>query len=236
MTDILDDQPDDITVTIEDLVGPGKKYADANALAKAYAHLEEHAETVKQENAAYRADLRARTSLEEITERIARQAQQETPPVDRTDNAAPPATPDAEDISEKVLKILEEERRKANREGNLEKSRSGLRDRFGADYNLYLQKAAKSLGVSEKFLGDLAASSPDGLLKMVDSLNLREDDLGAPPPNTLDTSKAFGQQVRKNAAYYNKLRKEDRAKYFSAAVQKEMHDEAFRQGAKFYES
>lgn len=191
-------------------------------------------ETLKSEKAQVMTELRARTSLEEITERIARQAQSDPTP-DPQKVAAPPVEPKTVNISEQVLKILEEEKTKANRETNLEKSRSGLRERFGADYNLYLKKAASTLGVSEAFLANLASSSPDGLLKLIDSLPLKEGDLGTPPPSSVDTSKAFGQGVRKNAAYYSELRKKDREKYFSAAVQAEMHNEAVRQGAKFYE-
>jgi hypothetical protein len=233
MTDLLSD-PNAATPTIEDLVGPGKKYADVSELAKAYAHLERHAEEVKSENATYRNELRARTSLEEITERIARQSQ-----VDPTPDPKPVAAPQPEaqpvNISEQVLKILEDEKTKANREQNTERARSGLRERFGADYNLYLKKAASSLNVSEAFLANLAQSSPDGLLKLVDSLSLKDADLGSPPPSSVDTAKQYNQSLRKNSSYYSELRKKDRQKYFSAAVQAEMHNEAVRQGPKFYE-
>jgi hypothetical protein len=202
-------------------------------VAKRLRDKDAHIATLEAENAQHRTDLRARTSLEEITERIARQAQQ-APTPDPSPVAAPAAV-EPTNISEQVLKILEEEKTKANRAANTERARAGLREKFGADYNAYLQKAAKLLGVSDKFLADLAASSPEGLLQVVSTLPLKEGDLGVPPQSSVDTSKAFGQQVRKNKSYFDNIRKTDRQKYFSASVQKEMHDEALRQGAKFYE-
>jgi hypothetical protein len=227
MTDLLSDPSADPAPDEYEGIDP--------ALAQRLRDKDNHIKTIESENAQFRTELRARTSLEEITERIARQAQQ-APTPDPNGVAAPPAQPEP-DIAQQVLKILEAEKAKANREANIEKTRSGLREKFGADYNAYLLKAAKLLNVSEKFLADLGASSPDGLLKLVDSLPLKEGDgdIGTPPPSNVNTAGAFNQTVRKNKAYFDNIRKSDRAKYFSAAVQKEMHDEAVRQGSKFFE-
>lgn len=228
MTDLLSDPSEPLTLDDD--------YKDLDpVIAKRLRDKDAFIEQLKEEGATYRNELRARTSLEEITERIARQAQQPTPGAPSSPAADPAVLPEPEDISEKVLKILQEEKTKANRDANVERSRAGLRERFGADYNAYLKKASNELGVSEKFLADLAASSPDGLLKLVDNLKFERVDGGSPPPSSVNTAGAFNQSVRKNAAYYAKLRKEDKSKYLSAAVQVEMHNEAMKQGAKFYE-
>ncbi len=212
------------------------EYADLDpAVAKRLRDKDAFIATLENETATYRNELRARTSLEEITDRIARQVQQDPTPGQTPPAAEPPAKSEPVNIAEQVLKILEEERAKDNRTANVEKSRAGLRERFGADYNLYLKKAATTLGVSEKFLADMASTAPDGLLRMIDSLSLKEGDVGAPPPSSVDTSKQFGQVVRRNKAYYDNIRKADRQKYFSAAIQSEMHNEAMKQGPKFYE-
>jgi hypothetical protein len=227
MTDLLSD-PSEPLDSADDYAGIDP------ALAKRLRDKDSFIEQLKSEKAEVVTQLRARTSLEEITERIARQAQQ-APDPDSKRVADPLAPPEPEDISAKVLKILQEEKTKANRDGNVERSRAGLRERFGADYNLYLKKASAELGVSEKFLADLAATSPDGLLKTIDALNLKDTETGSPPPSSVDTSKQYNQTVRKNKAYYSKMLKDDRSRYFSAAIQSEIHAEAMRQGDKFFE-
>lgn len=214
MTDVLDNTPDNGAVE--------KRLADKDA----------HIANLENELAEFRTELKNRTSLEELLERFAQQA----PP---SEPAAPvnPQAPNDVDISEKVRRILQEEDAKIKRQKNIDDARAGLIERYGENYNDTLKKSAATLGVSEKFLADMAATSPQGLLKLLDSTGFKPDvtPVATPPQSSVDTSKPFNQQTKKNAAYYRELRRADINKYFSASVQREMHDEAVRQGSSFYE-
>lgn len=191
-----------------------------------------HIGTLESELADLRADARARASLEELIN----SARQAPPAQTRKDEPQVPQTI-PEDLETRVQTILSNERAKANKESNLEKVRSALTAKYGEDYNAILQETARSLGVAEKWIADMAASAPDGLLALVQKTKgeARPGAPSAPPASSVDTSKAFNQGTKKNYAYFDAIRKADLNKWLSRAVQGEMHDEAVRQGGSFYE-
>lgn len=222
MTDILDEPAVDNT---------DKRLADKD----------QHIGNLESELAELRAELRNRTSMEDLIAQMNAQ-----PSVDPIVDPATDPSPnnkkiDETELSEKVRNILKAESENAKREANTAVSRSGLIERFGEKYNDTLGEIAKTLGVSEKFLAGLAATSPTGFFKVIDSVKTDSDNppairSSAPPAPSVDTSKAFNNgNVRKNDQYYKDLYRKDKNLYFSAKVQQEMHEEAIRQGAKFYE-
>lgn len=222
MTDILDDPAVDNT---------DKRLADKD----------QHIGNLESELAELRAELRNRTSMEDLIAQMNAQPSVD-PIVDPATNPSPNNKKiDETELSEKVRNILKAESENAKREANTAVSRSGLIERFGEKYNDTLGEIAKSLGVSEKFLSSLAATSPTGFFKVIDSVKLdtvnpQSNRPSAPPAPSVDTSKAFmSGNVRKNDQYYKDLYRKDKNLYFSAKVQQEMHEEAIRQGAKFYE-
>lgn len=221
-------------VSFENLVGDGKKYRDPDALAKAKIHADSHISNLEKELQELRTDLQARLTVEEMLERVQKPSPdptREKPDTTRQE----PGSPKEVDLAAEVAKALKSEKEKERRETNLEKTRAGLKERFGADYNQKLKAIAAQLEVSEDFLSNMAVTSPSGFFKLVDSVAKRDNDKPVvPPAPSFDPAKIKDYQGTKTAAYYRELRRSDPSTYFSRRVQNEMHREAVRQGAAFY--
>jgi hypothetical protein len=223
--------------TLEDLVGPDKKFKTVEDLARAKIEADRFIEQLKGETESMRGEIRARTSLEELAERVAKGAngemRQPSPQEPRSEKQDEPAP----DLTTEVQRLLKEERAKNDRDANIENTRKALKERFGADYNATLRQIAEKLSVSDKFLSDMAAGSPVAFLQLIDSVQPADPTRPlTPPASSIDTNKgAFNQQTKKNAAYYSEIRKKDLNLYYSKKIQNEMHAEALRQGQAFFE-
>jgi len=246
MADLFDagDKTQNPAPVLEDLVGEGKKFADVNALAKAKVESDAFIETLKAETAEMRAELQARKTLEEMMEKIpsAQAPNSETSTTPRQEPASIAGllvkeTTDAPNLSEEVKKLLKAEKENDRVASNIEATRAGLVERFGADYNTKLASIASTLEVSEDFLREMGKKSPSGFLKLIDSVAEPDSKRSsAPVTGSVDTARVAAQAHTgaKNKAYYTNLRKTDRATYMSRAIQAEMHDEMIRQGNAFF--
>ena len=82
---------------------------------------------------------------------------------------------------------------------------------------------------------DMAAVSPSGFFKLVDSVATPVDKApGSPPTSGVDKGKVMTDGTVKNKAYYDNLRKTDRKAYLSRRIQAEMHEQAVKMGPSFY--
>lgn len=218
-------------VKFEDLVGEGKKFRDPDAAAKKIVHADQHISNLEKELAEMRTELQTRLTVEEMMGKL----EQKREPTREMLETNRQETGKEIDLSAEVQKLMKQEKEKDRREANISAARAGLKERFGADYNQRLKSIAEELSVSEEFLSQMAASSPSGLLKLVDSVAKPDDNRPiSPPKGSVDPFK-ISSPDRKSKAYYDKIRKEDPGLYFSRRVQNEMHAEAVRQGASFYQ-
>lgn len=241
MSDSLfgDDQtpPNDDTDFFEQLVGDGKKYKTPQLLAKSAVDKDKFIEQLKTEMSELRGELKTRLTLEELADQaLSRRKDDETPPTPRQD-VAPENRDTPVDLQKEVLRLLQEERSKESRQTNLTRAKAALKERFGADYQTTLKEIADELSVTDSFLNDMATTSPDGLLKLVDSVRKPDSNNPVTPPRSaVDSSKNYQPNAgRKNKAYYDNIRRTDLKLYFTKKVQNEMHSEAVRQGQSFFE-
>lgn len=229
MTDLFSSEQE---VRFEDLVGEGKKFRDPDAVAKKIVHADQHISNLEKELAEMRQELQTRLTVEEMMEKLESKAP--TREIPDTPRQEPGKEKDI-DLTSEVQKLLKQEKEKERRETNIATSRAGLKERFGADYNQRLKSIAEELSVSEEFLTQMAASSPSGFLKLVDSVAKPDDNRPTTPPKSAADPLKLASPDRKNKAYYEKIRKENPALYFSRRVQNEMHNEAVKQGAAFFQ-
>ena len=239
MTDIFEknDTPDP-EITFEALVGEGKKFRDPDALAKAKNHADQHIGNLEKEMSELRAELQARMTLEEMMDRLPKpqapnleQTTREKPETPRLETGS-----DKTDLAAEVQRLLKAEKEKEKRDSNIEVTRAGLRERFGSDYNQRLEQIATQLEVSKDFLTGMATTSPSGFFKLIDSVAAPDNNRPVTPPvPSRDPLKNQAHTGRKNRQYYQELRKADPQRYFSSKVQNEMHNEAMKQGADFYQ-
>lgn len=235
MTDLFDngqDQP----VTFDELVGEGKKYIDNNAIAKAVAEKDRFIQQLQDENAAARQELRSRTNLEDVVNQL--KSGQQNPPPNREIAPTPRQEPTVEaepvDLEAKFLEMLQKAKQKDSRANNLETAQAGLRDRFGADFKQTLKEVVSELGVSEQFVSDLAATSPAGFLKLIDSVRAPDDKRPVAPPQSRVAPQVPGGTGRRNKAYYDELRRSDVNAFLSPRTQNQYYKDAMEQGESFY--
>ena len=237
MADIFSGEADPapMEVTLNDLVGEGRKYTDPDQLAKAYANVESFAEQLKRENA----ELRAAKDIKDA------ELNNQNPPIEREPHQS--QTPDAgapnkqnsspvsdEDfrtrIKEEVKALNETERAQANLDTVAAKLIEITGSQDGATQAI--AKRAQELGVSVEWLRDSAAKSPAAFYASM-GINA-QDARNRTTPAPVNEFRPNADTNRRDFEFFDKMRKEDPKRYFSAANQREMLVEAKRQGADFY--
>lgn len=233
MTDLFEqeDQP----VSFDDIVGEGKKYRDTEAVAKALLEKDRFIKQLEEENATARQELRSRTNLEEVVNQLrAKPEPQPNREITPTPRQEPIVETPEVDIEAKIAEVLETRLAGETRRANIETARSGLKERFGADYNQTLRSIVSELGVSEQFILDLAAKSPNGFFKLVDSIQPPDDKRPVTPPANKIPTALPNTSGRRNKAYYDELRRTNINEYLSPRIQNQYYRDALEQGDAFY--
>ena len=232
MTNIFTaDQPskeDADKLTLDDLVGEGKKYADANDLAKALGHANLHISNLEKEKKEVLEDLKARQSVEDAIKALEAKngrVGDGTPPSKETPDDPPDAKGSGftqEDI-EKLLDQREAQRRATQ---NFEKVQSKIKEFTGSDSaaRAYVQSKLNEIGMSGQDMEALATKSPDLVLKLLDVGSKAPDGTlgvkGARLPNTPENSTADEKLLQE----LKSLRSTDPAKYHSPKVRQQIYD------------
>lgn len=228
-------------VTVESLVGEGKKYKDLPALVKAVLDKDQFIEQIKGENAELRGLVKGEAALEAFLTKI----QPKAPPADATNSGTPPSQSEANQMQnnnnnqkslslEDVQKLLDDQRSKDRENANLAYAAEQARLAFGANAPAVLKAKAQELGMTEDELTLIAKTKPQAFLKLVEAKP--QANSGPAPRSSVNTAAtATGQVNVKNNAYYQKLRKEiGNDAFFKPAVQNEMFRNAKELGDAFY--
>lgn len=233
MADIFGDQPVNDDVTIETLVGDGKKYSDPNNLAKAYVNAESFLEDLKRENAL----LRARNDAKEMNQLDSDgKLEQRQPDPALVDTPKPQANDkDLRTLISEELQNLTESQRF---ERNVQSTAERLIAEFGSGTKAQeaIQNKANELGVSPEWLRDAAARSPNAFYATMgipsESVTPASRETPAPKSDIRINPNTSGEKL--TYAYYQGLKKQNKAAYYSAGVQAEMQKQARELGDAFY--
>lgn len=228
---------------LEEYVGEGKKFKDAADLAKGKAHSDAFIYRLQKEADELRKELNTRIKLEEFMDRMnsqnssgASQATQTAGIGNQSDGTASSAT-SPDDIEALIEQRLAQREAETRSKQNLETARSRLQEAFGANYQAELEARTESLGLTKEFVANLAKTQPKALFALLGvdgQQQKRSDDLFTPKSSVNTSGLGLGQSSEKNWAYYEKMRKQNPAVYFSSPVQNEMHKQAARLGERFY--
>lgn len=226
-----------------ELVGDGKKYRDERALARAAAEKEAHIQRLERENAEYREKVQHSKTVEEIMDQLRsdRQAhrQEEDNQVSENgsekvaDNSGANLKPD--DIEELLERKLQERTTQEQRARNSQWVRQQLEQKYGPGYQDHLLKMGQSLEMSREDLAEMAASRPRAFMQLVNAPRGSDAPTSAPPNTSVNTSATPSGPAGKTYSYYQKMKRENPAVYESARIQAEMHQEAIKQGAAFFD-
>ena len=220
---------------LSELVGEGKKFSDAAALAKGKAQSDAFILQLQAEMKELREDLAKRTTVEQFVDQLASRQPASTvvQPVqlenDDNDNPLTEA-----DIRRLAREAYIEDQTRRTQESNFAKAQALLAAEFGQNYVPVLQARARELGLSEEFLNSVAAQSPEALLKLVSQKESTVSNSHAPPRTNLNNQNSREDSAIKNKAYYDKMRTTDPKRYHSYEVTVERHRQAQRLGESFF--
>ncbi len=241
MTDLFDDQNKDY---LSELVGEGKKFKDAAALARAKAESDAFIEQLKRENAEMRKSLSSEAKIDALLDQLknfqsqpggsansgSNQTHESSPNMNTSNNSTQPEalTVDA------VQKLLDEREAKRREDQNLAMAVSKAKEAFGANAKSVIEAKASELGMSYDELIATAKTRPQAFLKLVEA-TAPVNTVNAPKTqiNSAGTKDPNGNI--KNNSYYAKLRKElGNAEFFKPAIQNEMERMAKQLGDAFW--
>ena len=151
---------------INNLVGEGKKYKDANDLAKAYHHANMHIDELKSDLDEYKG---GKELLNEVLDEIRSSNTEER----EETSASLKAQVEPHIQTDNVAKIVDEEFSKreimAAKKANVETSMNKLREVYGSDTNIKVAvaKAIGNDGNVKRVIDDLSMTSPDSMVKFI---------------------------------------------------------------------
>ncbi len=240
MTTLFDEPETPVVdeISVEALVGEGKKYKTVEDLAKAVVFKDQHISRIETENRGMREDLQGKQRMEEYIERLSTLQAGEQPTNSDGNHSGREGGEDKtpalklEDIETLIVK----REQKKVQEANLASAISKLRETWGPNFAAQLREQARTLGVGEAFLNSVAAENPQAFYRLVGLDAQRQPDLFQAPESTVNSG---GFQTRKTndrtQSYYADLRKKNPTEYWSTKVQNQMHADAFRLQDRFFD-
>lgn len=236
--DPVDENKDYLT----ELVGEGKKFKTPQELARGKAEADAFIDRMKAEMQELRNELNAKLKLEELVNKLENPQTQQKEPLNSNDGQQTREQEVPKGLSPTELEAFLESKlneREANRiqQTNIDEVKKTLYQSFGNDYVRKLNDKAEELGVSKAFLDNLAKTQPKALYKLLDLAEGQtiKGDVKAPlssvrvetfKPNVLERTKT----------YYDELKRTDKSRYWSPAIQNQMHNDAIRLGERFFDT
>ena len=245
MADFFGDEQETIEIDpnkdyFAEYVGEGKKFKDERELARAKAEADAHIARVEAENAKFRDEMQQSKTIQDFMDQMKSQSSNRQEPgnhpgENETGNAGTSVSPEDLDklINEKLTERQKVERSQTNQTWVMQQ----LQAKFGREYGQRVSAAAAELGMSKEEMTLLASEKPKAFLRLVDDHQPSAPQQGnfSPPNSRVNTQVDNSQSGVRKYAYYRNLRKQDPRLYQSARVQAEMHHNAYKQGAAFFE-
>ncbi len=220
---------------LAELVGEGKKYKDAAALAASRLEADRFIEQLRSENAGLRRDLEAasktgdqKAAIDALMKRIEEAT--------KGQNGNPPSTLTREEVDKLVKEGITTAQSQAAQRANYVKSNAELLNHFKGDEataRTYLTTRASELGLDKDGVTKLASENPNMFRELfIPKPKTQSNPQTLPPgrsvPNTDSTVRG--------KSYYTNLRKELGNKYWDPAIQQQLFADRKRLGEQFNET
>lgn len=206
----------------------GEHWKDPEVLAKGKYEADQFIEQLKRQNAELLEDLKSNEKLDAILETL---KSQKTSPAGRGDSDNDQGSsgsntksnaPSGDDVSALVKKLIAESEASRSKESNFKTVERQLAERFGDKANAVVKQAAADLDMTIDEVRALAETKPKAFMKLMG--------LDAPSKQTPGTMFNSGTRSegtstngdRRDFAYYQKLRKESKSRYYTPTVQNQM--------------
>lgn len=173
--DTSDSDVEDVNY-LEAYVGPGKKYASTEDLAKSYKNAEDFINQLKNETAGLRTELDSRLALEELVTKLSSQANMTNTAAsnqnatnsygERPEENTNPAL-SRDELMSLVRSTINEERTSARMDENRKLVQGELKKAWGPNFVENLRNVQRTMGVDDATLDHLAKTSPQLFLNAV---------------------------------------------------------------------
>jgi len=219
---------------LAEYVGEGKTFKSEAELARGKAESDAFIERLKEENKHWRTQAQTAMTMQEFLEKLEKAPAKGEPKVDNQEpNGTQPEDTNRNNqiktISEEdIVRVLETREAAKIQDTNLDAVANTLKKAWGSNYQSVLEAKVAEMGVSKKFLDDMAKTQPKAFLKLLDveaALVLKQEELSVFSPKTQsvnttghNVSVATGPKTRKE---FKKLYPKDRD-FYTPKVQNAM--------------
>ena len=178
----------------DSMVGVGKKFKDANALAFGKLNADQHIDSLTQElkelrerNTMLEAEYNNRKDLESLIEEL--KQGRETPPA--TPGFENPAAVDVDTIVDKVKSVFDAENKAEIARRNANEAEDAIKAKYGQGYQEAVRKKVEELGMTMEAFVSTMATSPKAALTL---LGVGSTSVAVPgaTPSTINTSASLG--------------------------------------------
>jgi len=154
-------KPFEIPTEAQDLVGEGKKYSSAEEALRSVPHAQQHIKTLEEEMAELKEELAKRKTTQELLDEIKSGVQ----PVEKTTQEV---GLNQDNIMELVNQTLKQNEQKKTAQANASQVASKFSEKYGSNAETVYNSLAKDLNLSPQKLNELAATSPNLVLRLAD--------------------------------------------------------------------
>ena len=219
----------------------GETWKDPEVIAKGKLEADAYIKTLEEQLASMREDLGKNDYAAKLLEQLEKKAPDPTTgqtPEPNNNNLSGTDTDDNtsrvvsdDDLKSLVEKTLTEREAAQTVEQNLSQVTKQLQEDYGTEANAKVQERAKELGVSLARMEELAKESPTAFFSLLGGVK-------KPLPSMTQGSIRTEGVSQKNAgvrdwAYYQKLRRENKALYYTPQIQRQLFEDKKRMGSGF---
>lgn len=216
------------------LVGDDKKFKTVDDLARGKAESDRYIQELTSKLDELRQELNTKTSMQEMLDQL---KASNTPKVPDTNGT--PAVPEQTNhssLEEQLETLLAQREAKKAVETNMERVRRVLTENFNDQATIAINNKAKQLGMSVKRLQEIAADAPQAFFSLMgiqENVQHQPSGVAAPRPSVNSSGAQPVGSVR-NAAYYEKLKRENPKVYFDPKTTVQQIKDRTALGDKYY--
>ena len=154
-------KPFEIPTEAQDLVGEGKKYSSAEEALRSVPHAQNHIQTLESELSELKEELTKRKTTQELLDEI-------KSGVKPAENTTQGVGLNQDTVMELVNQTLKQNEQKKTAQANASQVASKFSEKYGSNAETVYNSLAKDLNLSPQKLNELAATSPNLVLRLAD--------------------------------------------------------------------
>lgn len=238
---LLDNSNQEIKDYLAELVGEGKKFKDAETLAKAKYDSDQYIKTLERQKDELREDYlkireesMSQAKLKELIDQL--EAKQKSSAI--TQNAPDqdvqkPQPFDPKELEGLVSKSIQAHEMTKTQEQNFNTVKNKLIEEWGNNYQTTLKQHMGVLGLTDDYVNEMARKYPNAFLKTLGIGAPTQDNKFQAPPRSEIAGFAPAVQQDRTWAWYQNLKKSDPKTYHDPKTSVQMHNDAIRLGERF---